>query len=65
MDTLPVNPTYCFAPVEDAEAEVKLIRILIEGMDVAVGTSLVTLTVDECLSIADNLNRAMAWTRET
>ena len=34
-------------------------------MDVAVGTSLVTLTVDECLSIADNLNRAMAWTRET
>ena len=63
--TLPDIPVYCFAPVEDAEIGVQQIRIFVEGMDTAIGTSLVALGIDEAMAIADRLNRPLGWTRET
>ncbi len=41
---LPYNPRYCFAPVEDTEAGVQQTRIFVEGIAIAIGTSLVALT---------------------
>lgn len=61
--TLPDCPRYCFAPVEDAELEVHQIRMVVEGMDAAIGTSLIVLGIDEALAIADRLNRPLGWTR--
>ena len=65
VDTLADNPRYCFAPVEDAEAGVQQIRILIEGIDAAIGTSLIVLTEADSLAVADKLNRPLGWTRES
>ena len=65
IETLPDNPRYCFAPVEDTEIGVQQIRIVIDGMDVAIGTSLVVLTSDVAMTVADKLNRPLGWTRES
>ena len=65
IETLPDNPRYCFAPVEDTEIGVQQIRIVIDGMDIAIGTSLVVLTSDIALDVADKLNRPLSWTRES
>ena len=65
IETLPDNPRYCFAPVEDAEIGVQQIRIVIDGMDVGIGTSLVVLTSDIAMTVADKLNRPLGWTRES
>ena len=62
-DTLPDCPRYYFAPVEDAELGVHRIRIFIEGIDAAIGASLVVLGIDEALAMADRLNRPLGWTR--
>ena len=64
-DTLPDNPRYCFCPIEDAEVGVQQIRIVVEGMDVTIGTSLVTLAEGEALSVADKLNQQLGWTPAT
>ena len=61
-DMLPDCPRYCFAPVEDAEVGVQQIRIFVEGIDAAIGTSLVVLGIDEALAISDRLNRPLGWT---
>ena len=45
-DTLPDVPVYCFAPVEDAEVGVHQIRIIVGGVNAAIGMSLVALTED-------------------
>ena len=34
-------------------------------MDAAIGTSLVALTEDQALAVADKLNRPLGWTRQT
>ena len=51
--TLPDNPNFCFCPAYDVETEVQQIRIVIEGMAGHVPTALVTLTLDDALSICD------------
>ncbi len=63
VDTLPDCPRYCFAPIEDAELGVQQIRIFVEGLDAAIGTSLVVLGIDEAMAMADRLNRPLGWTR--
>ncbi len=63
--TLPDNPVYAFAPVEDPDTGFQQIRIVVDEMDVAVGTSLVVLGIDEAMAIADRLNRPLGWTRES
>ena len=63
--TLPDDPVYAFAPVEDPDTGFQQIRIVVEGMDVAIGTSLIVLGIDEAQEIADRLNRPLGWTRET
>ena len=64
---IPDDPTWCFAPVADADGELPQIRILIEGLAVAVPTALVCLTAEDGLLVADKLNSALgldraAWT---
>ena len=64
---IPDDPTWCFAPVTDAEGEPPQIRILLEGLPFAVPTALVCLTAEDGLLVADRLNRALgldraAWT---
>ena len=65
VNTLADSPRYCFAPVEDAEIGVQQIRIVVEGMNVTIGTSLIVLGIDEALAVADKLNRPLGWTRES
>ena len=65
IETLPENPRYCFAPVEDTEIGVQQIRIVIDGMDAAIGTSLVVLDIEQAMAVADRLNRPLGWTRES
>ena len=62
---LPDNPVYVFTPVEDTDTGVWQIRILVDGMDVTVGTSLVALDIDEAMAVAERLNRPLGWTRES
>ena len=63
-NNLPANPAWCFAPVEDAEAGVWQIRIFVEGMDVAIGTSLIAMTVPDGMRIADSLNAGLGLDRD-
>ena len=63
--TLPDDPVYAFAPVEDPDTGFHQIRIVVDGMEVAIGTSLIVLGNDEALEIADRLNRPLGWTRES
>ncbi len=63
--TLPDNPVYAFVPVEDPDTGFQQIRIVVDGMDVTIGTSLVVLGIDEAMEIADRLNRPLGWTRES
>ena len=62
--TLPDNPNFCFAPAYDVETDVQQIRIVIEGMAGHVPTALVTLTLDDALSICDRLNRRLGYARK-
>ena len=64
---IPDDPTYCFAPVADADGEPPQIRIFVEGLTFAVPTALVCLTAEDGFALADKLNRALgldraAWT---
>ncbi len=64
---IPDQPTYCFAPVTDTDGEPPQIRILVEGLALAVPTALVCLTAEDGYLVADRLNRALgldraAWT---
>ena len=52
-------------PVHDPDTGVWQLRIVVDGMDVTVGTSLVVLTSDIALDVADKLNRPLGWTRES
>lgn len=63
--TLPDNPVYAFAPLEDPDTGFHQIRIVIDGMDVTIGTSLVVLGIDEAVGIADRLNRPLGWSQES
>ena len=62
--TLPDCPNFCFVPAYDVETEVQQIRIVIEGMAGHVPTALVTLSLDDALSICDKLNRRLGLDRE-
>ena len=62
---LPDHPVYAFAPVEDPDTGFQQIRIFVDEMDVAIGTSLVVLGIDEAMAVADRLNRPLGWTRES
>ena len=64
---IPDEPTYCFAPVTDAEGEPPQIRILVEGLGFAVPTALVALSQADGIAVCDRLNSALgldraAWT---
>ena len=61
--TLPEKLNFCFAPVEDTEAEVHQIRIFVEDMAVAIPTALVMLTGDEAMRVADRLNARLGFDR--
>ena len=60
---LPDNSVYAFAPVADSDTGVWQIRIVIDGMDIAIGTSLVVLDMERAMAVADRLNRPLGWTR--
>ena len=62
--TLPDEPHFCFVPAYDVETEVQQIRIVIEGLAGHVPTALVTLDLDDALSICDKLNRRLGLDRE-
>ena len=64
---IPDEPVFCFAPVADEDGELPQIRILLEGLPVAVPTALVCLTAEDGFALADKLNRKLgldraAWT---
>ena len=64
---IPDEPVYCFAPVSDEDGEPPQIRILVDGLGVAVPTALVCLTAEDGFALADKLNRKLgldraAWT---
>ena len=63
--TMPDDPVYCFTPVEDPDTGFHQIRIVVEGMDAVIGTSLIVLGIDEAMEIADRLNRPLGWTRQS
>ncbi len=60
---LPDNPVYAFVPVTDPDTGLQQIRIVIDGMDIAIGTSLVVLDIEQAMVVADRLNRPLGWTR--
>ena len=43
LASLPDNPIYCFAPMNDADGEPPQIRILVEGLAFTIPTALVAL----------------------
>ncbi|MCY4397356.1 MAG: hypothetical protein OXC10_19705 [Rhodospirillaceae bacterium] len=62
--TLPDDPTYCFVPAYDVEADVQQIRIVFEGLSGHVPTALVALDLDDALSICDRMNRKLGLDRD-
>ena len=60
---LPNHPVYAFAPVADPGTDLWQIRIVIDGIDIAIGTSLVVLEIDRAMVVADRLNGPLGWTR--
>ena len=62
--TLPDEPDFCFVPAYDVETDVQQIRIVIEGMAGHVPTALISLHLDDALSICDKLNRRLGLDRE-
>ncbi len=62
--TLPDEPDFCFVPSYDVETEVQQIRIVIQGLAGHVPTALISLTLDDALSICDKLNRRLGYDRE-
>ena len=63
--TLPDNPVYAFLPVEDPDTGFQQVRIVVDEMNVTIGTPLVVLGIDEAMEIADCMNRPLGWTRES
>ncbi len=61
---LPDNPAYCFFPHADENGGPPQIRILVEGLAVAIPTALVCLTADDGLVLCDRLNRALGLDRD-
>ena len=62
--SLPDNPLYCFAPMNDADGEPPQMRILVEGLAFAIPTALVALSQADGLILADRLNRALGLDRD-
>ena len=60
---LPDHPVYAFAPVADPDSGLSQILIVIDDMDIAIGTSLVVLNMDRAMAVADRLNQPLGWTR--
>ena len=58
------NPNFCFAPAYDVETEVRQIRIVIEGLAGHVPTALISLHLEDALSICDKLTRRLGLDRE-
>ena len=56
---MPDNPVYAFTSVEEPDTGFRQIRILVDGMDAAIGTSLIVPGNDEAMEIADRLNRKL------
>ncbi len=64
---IPDEPTYCFAPLADAEGEPPQIRILVHGLAFAIPTAMVALSQADGMTVCDRMNRALgldraAWT---
>ena len=57
--TLPDEPDFVFCPEELPEDELQRIAIVVEGMNGAIPTALVTLTATAALRICDRLNRRL------
>ena len=60
---LPDDPVYAFIPVEDADIGVHRIHIVVDGVDAAIGTSLIVLDREPAMAVADRLNGPLGWTR--
>ena len=63
-ETLPPDPNFCFCPVHDDEVGVWQIRIFVEGMEVAIDTSLIAMTVEDGMRIAEGMNARLGLGRE-
>ena len=61
---MPDEPNFCFAPAYDVETEVRQIRIVIEGLAGHIPTALISLDLDDALSICDKLNCGLGLDRE-
>ncbi len=61
--TLPDEPNFCFVPAYDVETDVQQIRIVIEGLAGHVPTALISLNLEDALSICDKLNRRLGYDR--
>ena len=61
--TLPDCPNFCFVPAYDVETDVQQIRIVIEGLAGHVPTALISLNLEDALSICDKLNRRLGYDR--
>ena len=62
--TLPDEPNFCFVPAYDVETDVQQIRIVIEGLAGHVPTALISLNLEDALSICDKLNRRLGYDRD-
>ena len=60
---LPDHPVYAFVPVTDSDTGFWQVRVLIDSMDIAIGTSLIVLDIDRAMVVADRLNGPLGWTR--
>ena len=62
--TLPDEPNFCFVPAYDVETDVQQIRIVIEGLAGHVPTALISLNLEDALTICDKLNRRLGYDRD-
>ena len=62
--TLPDEPNFSFCPAYDVETDVQQIRIVIEGLAGHVPTALISLNLEDAISICDKLNRRLSYDRD-
>ena len=62
--SLPDNPLYCFCPFSDGDGEPPQIRILVEGLAIAIPTALVALNQADGFGVCDRLNQALGLDRD-
>ena len=61
--TFPDEPNFCFVPAYDVETDAQQIRIVIERLAGHVPTALISLNLEDELSIYDKLDRRLGYDR--